>query len=453
MRRADSVNPINALTNHVTTSRNAPTNSSQVDRSTVTTRHRILEENEGTRPLRIAHMGTYPPRKCGIATYTQDVVSAVHAKLPTAKPLVVAMTMPDEETPYSWPVQHLLPQSEGEAYVRVAQALNATPVDIVSIQHEHGIFGGNDGIYLTRFLDTLRMPVVTTLHTVLPEPSAGQKRAIQEVAQRSARVVVLNSKAIPLLATAYGIDTTKVVVIRHGTPDVDPSLRSTIRTRQALTEQIVLSTFGLLGPGKGLEHAIQAVATVAPKHPTLHYYILGRTHPGVVRQSGEAYRDSLQQLSVELGIADRVHFVNQYLNLDELTDWLLASDIYVTPYLNPNQIVSGTLAYAVAAGKPVLSTPYLHAQEMLDEGRGVLTPFHDPIKMAENLDHMVADSRWRAEMSRRCWQFGRSTTWEATAERYWQVFAPLLPAERRPSFNTTAARIPWATGGISIATA
>ncbi|MDX1935370.1 MAG: glycosyltransferase family 4 protein [Capsulimonadales bacterium] len=402
--------------------------------------------------MRIAHIGTYPPRKCGIATYTQDVVSAVHAKLPTARAIVVAMTVTDEEENYAWPVRHMLPRDEPTAYLRIAAALNATPVDLVSIQHEHGIFGGEDGVYLTRFLEAVRVPVVTTLHTVLPEPSSGQKTAIRDVFARSARVVVLNSKAIPLLQESYGVDTAKVVVIRHGTPDVDPQLRPAIRARLGLRDQIALSTFGLISPGKGLEHAIEAVAQIAHRHPTLHYHILGRTHPGIVRQSGETYRESLQQLAADRGIADRVHFVNQYLNLDELTDWLLGSDIYVTPYLNPNQIVSGTLAYAVAAGKPVLSTPYLHAQEMLDEGRGVLTPFNDPATMAEHLDRMVSDPDWRRTMSRRCWEFGRSTTWEATAERYWQVFSQLLPSERRPIFTAMTSRTAPQTATVRTAT-
>ena len=421
-------------------------------RTVATTRRPLIDDTLPTnRPLRIAHVGTYPPRKCGIATYTQDVVSAVHAKIPTARPMVVAMTVPDEEYNYTWPVQHMLPQQDIEAYSRVATALNAAQVDLVSIQHEHGIFGGEDGIYLTKFLDTIRVPVVATLHTVLPQPSEGQKRAICELADRAARLVVLNSKAIPLLANAYGIDTGKVVVIRHGTPDVDPALRPAIRTRLGLENQTALSTFGLLSPGKGLEHAISAVAKVADKHPSLHYYILGQTHPGIVRHSGESYREGLQKQAAELGIADRVHFVNQYMTLDELTDWLLASDLYVTPYLNPNQIVSGTLAYAVAAGKPVLSTPYIHAQEMLDEGRGVLTPFNDPEQMAQNLERMVSDTAGRAEMARRAWEFGRSTTWEATAEKYWQVYSHLLPADRRPTLTTSVRGLRPTQSKMSIA--
>jgi glycosyltransferase involved in cell wall biosynthesis len=239
---------------------------------------------------------------------------------------------------------------------------------------------------------------------------------------------VLNSRAIPLLTKAYGVRADNVTVIPHGTPDVNPARRPVVRERFDVRGQTVLSTFGLLSPGKGLEHAIAAVARVAPQHPDLHYYILGQTHPGVVRESGESYREGLVRQAEEMGIADRVHFVNHYMTLDELCDWLLATDVYVTPYLNPHQIVSGTLAYAVAAGKPVLSTPYLHAQELLSGGRGVLTPFNNPNVMACNLDLMLSDPENLKEMARRAWAFGRDTIWSSVARQYGQVFTRVLPA-------------------------
>ena len=366
------------------------------------------------RGLKIAHVGTYPPRKCGIATYTQDVVSAVHAATPAAPPQVVAMATPDDTTEYGWPVTWRIAQDDPEQYESVARAIRAAGVDLVSIQHEHGIFGGDHGDLLNRFVDALGdIPVVTTLHTVLPEPEPGMVRALRGIIARSERIVVLNSRAIPLLANAYGVDTSRVVVIPHGT---------VVRQALGVAGRTVVSTFGLLSPGKGLEHAVAAVAQVAPKFPDLHYYILGQTHPGIVRHSGEAYREGLARQAEEAGIADRIHFVNEYLSLDALTDWLLATDIYVTPYLNPNQIVSGTLSYAVAAGKAVLSTPYLHAQELLENGRGVLTPFGDPNAMAANLEAMLSDSRRRAEMEQSAWEFGKTSAWPQVARRYWEVF-------------------------------
>jgi glycosyltransferase involved in cell wall biosynthesis len=388
--------------------------------------------------LRIAHLGTYPPRKCGIATYTQDVVSAVHAYLPAAPPFVIAMTSPNDDSRYTWPVQHLLMQDDPDAYVEAARLVNRSGVNLVSVQHEHGIFGGEHGIYLSRFIDALNVPVVVTLHTVLPEPSETMAKAIREVVAKANEVVVLNSRAIPLLATAYGVPTGNVNVIPHGTPDVDPSRRPVVRERFGVEGQTVLSTFGLLGPGKGLEHAIAAVAKVAAKHPSLHYYILGQTHPGIVRESGETYREGLIRQAEEAGIADRVHFVNHYMTLDELCDWLLATDLYVTPYLNPHQIVSGTLAYAVAAGKPVLSTPYLHAQELLSGGRGVLTPFNNPEVMGCNLDAMLSDRAALDEMARRAWEFGRDTIWSSVARQYGDVFTRVLPAPDKTSKMTTA---------------
>jgi glycosyltransferase involved in cell wall biosynthesis len=394
--------------------------------------------NPSPKNLRIAHLGTYPPRKCGIATYTQDVVSAVHAYLPTAPPIVVAMTNAKDDSQYGWPVQYLVEQNDVTAYREAARFLNSSGANLLSIQYEHGIFGGEHGIYLSRLLEHLRIPVVATLHTVLPEPSPSMVQAIRELSNEAEEIVVLNSKAIPLLESAYGISTKNVTAIPHGTPDVDISRSPIVREQLGVSEQTVLSTFGLLGPGKGLEHAIEAVAQVADKHPTLHYYILGQTHPGIVRESGETYREGLMRQAADAGIADRVHFVNHYMTLDELCDWLLASDLYVTPYLNPHQIVSGTLAYAVAAGKPVISTPYLHAQELLGGGRGSLTPFNNPAKMAETLDALLSSPERRATMAQSAWEFGRGTTWCAVARRYSEVFSQVVTPPTRPLLSEKA---------------
>jgi glycosyltransferase involved in cell wall biosynthesis len=402
---------------------------------TVAATHPARTANEGVavtdgplNGMKIAHVGTYPPRKCGIATYTQDVVSAVHTNTMAAPPTVIAMIAPDEDaeqTGYGWPVAHLIHQDKPEEYVAAARAIKRAGFDLVNIQYEHGIFGGEGGNYLNYFLDELKgeVPVVVTTHTVLPAPEPVYAKALKEVADRADRFVVLNSRALPLLEKSYDIKSDNVAVIPHGTPNVERSRRNLVRSRLGVEGQTVLSTFGLIGPGKGLEHAIAAVAAVADKHPDLHYYILGATHPGIVRHSGESYREGLIKQAADAGIADRIHFVNQYLALDELTDWLLATDIYVTPYLNPNQITSGTLAYAVAAGKPVLSTPYLHAEELLEDGRGVLTPFNDPATMAENLDKMLSDPAWRSEMEASAWAFGRTSVWSEVGQRYGEVFA------------------------------
>ncbi|MBC8142316.1 MAG: glycosyltransferase [Armatimonadetes bacterium] len=403
--------------------------------------------------MRIAHLGTYPPRKCGIATYTQDVVSAVHTNTLAAPPTVIAMTAPGEDaraTGYGWPVSHLIAQDSPEEYVAVAKAIKRAGFDLVNVQYEHGIFGGEGGNYLNYFLDELAgsVPVVVTTHTVLPEPEAHYAKALREVVERSSRLVVLNSRALPLLKNGYGIHASDVSVIPHGTPNVERSRRGLVRARLQVEGQTVLSTFGLISPGKGLEHAIAAVAANTDAHPTLHYYILGATHPGVVRHSGESYREGLMKQAADAGIADRVHFVNQYLALDELTDWLLATDVYVTPYLNPNQITSGTLAYAVAAGKPVLSTPYLHAQELLENGRGVLTPFNDPGAMAANLCKMLDNSTWLSEMEASAWAFGRTSVWSEVAQRYGEMFAE---ATGRTGFNAPARRVTM--GNTNAATA
>jgi glycosyltransferase involved in cell wall biosynthesis len=395
--------------------------------------------------LKIAHVGTYPPRQCGIATYTQDVVSAVHSNTPAAPPVVVAMAAPGEQIRYGWPVRYVIRQDEPSDYVAVARALINEGVEMVSIQHEHGIFGGAAGDLLAAFLAALggKIPVVTTLHTVLPHPTNAVRHALRVTAERSNRIIVLNSRAISLLRTAYGIATDSVSAIPHGTPTVDQDRRVLVRANLELEKRVVLSTFGLIGPGKGLEHAITALARIAGRRPDLHYYILGATHPGIVRESGEAYREGLCHLAGDLGVADRIHFENRYLTLDELTDWLLATDIYVTPYLNPDQIVSGTLSYAVAAGKPVVSTPYLHAQELLAEGRrGILTPFSDPEALAANLDALLGDPGRCAAMAASARAFGRESAWPCVARRYYEVFcsAAAVPNEAAKPARLTPAR-------------
>ena len=399
---------------------------------------RPVTEASPATALRVAHLGTFPPRKCGIATYTQDVVHALQNHAGGFNS-VIAMTDPEEGLRYDRPVQYEIPQNEVESYSRVARQVNRSGSDLVNIQYEHGIFGGECGSHLSYFLDELKIPAVATLHTVLPEPSDSMIRAIRSLAARTEHLIVLNSKAIPLLRKAYGVTKENISVIPHGTPHIDRSRRPMVRDKFDVRGQTVLSTFGLIGPDKGLEYAIDAVAKIADANPTLHYYILGQTHPNIVRHSGEVYRESLQRRAEEAGIADRVHFVNSYLTLSDLTDWLMATDMYISPYLNPNQIVSGTLAYAVAAGKPVMATPYLHAQELLGDGRGILVPFRDADAMAQRLNDVLNDPQGKAELESKAWSFGRTSQWSEVAKRYNEVFAqtlrpnaPLL-TERTPS--------------------
>jgi glycosyltransferase involved in cell wall biosynthesis len=383
--------------------------------------------------LRIAHVGTFPPRKCGIATYTQDTLNAIQKYAPAASSFVVAMTDPGEGVRYEFPVRYEIPEKEEAAYTRTAQLLNRSGTDLINIQYEHGIFGGENGIFLSQFLDSLNIPSVATLHTVLPDPSEGMIRAIRELADKTDHLIVLNSRAIPLLRRAYGVTTERISVIPHGTPNVVPARRPIVRKKLGIEAQTALTTFGLISPGKGLEFAIDAVARVAASHPTLHYYILGATHPNIIRQSGELYRDHLKKRAADAGIEGRVHFVDRYLSLSDLTDWLLATDVYVTPYLNANQIVSGTLAYAVAAGKSVISTPYLHAQELLSDGRGLLTPFRDADAMASNIAFLLDNPARKTDMERRAWAFGRTSQWSEVAQRYAEVFESILTAGRQYS--------------------
>lgn len=381
-------------------------------------------------PLRIAHLGTYPPRRCGIATYTQDVVSALEQFHPTGCPTVIAMASPSENITYEGSVQRTIRQESPQDYRSAAKFLNTQGSELLSIQFEHGIFGGADGMLLSELLYRLDIPAVATLHTVLPNPSRGQIAAVRMLWRQCQALVVLNERALPLLENAYEIDTSKVSVIPHGTPQVDITQRPAIRKRLGLTDRRALMTFGLLGPGKGIEQAIDALAQIADKHPNTDYYILGQTHPELVRNYGESYRTGLLERVAAAGLEDRVRFVNRYLSLEEICDWLVACDIYLTPYQNPNQITSGTLAYAVAAGCPVVSTPYLHASELLSAGRGLLTPFGDTTALAQNISYLLSNDEARQAISRAAYAYGESTTWQRTAERYSTLFQGIVPAQQ-----------------------
>lgn len=373
-------------------------------------------------PLRIAHLGTYPPRRCGIATYTQDVLTALERYIPTNCPTVVAMTASGERAVYSPPVQQTISEEQISQYRPAARFLNSHGSDLLSIQFEHGIFGGEEGMYLRELLEELHLPAVATLHTVLPNPTPGQVKAVRALAWHCQALVVLNTRAIPLLDTAYGVDISRVSVIPHGTPQVDIAHRDTIRKRLGLEKRKVLMTFGLLGPGKGIEQAVEALALIARKHPTTDYYVLGQTHPELVRHEGESYRDSLMARVTKAGLKRRVRFVNRYLSLEEICDWLVACDIYLSPYQNPSQITSGTLAYAIAAGCPVISTPYSHACEILANDRGVLTPFGSVETLAQNISHLLEDEKGRLALGRAAYAYGESTNWHHTAAKYSELF-------------------------------
>lgn len=377
-------------------------------------------------------LGTFPPRQCGIATFTRDLLVAVDRSSDNFSE-VIAVDDAGERTAYAYSgrVVHLLRQHDRSAYARTARFVNAHPASTLSVQHEFGIFGGPEGRWLFDLLDRVRKPVALTMHTVLPDPGAQHEATVRGLTARVATVVVLSHVARRLLVERYGVDPARVRVLPHGVPDVEFSPTAAHKDALGLGGRFVISTFGLIGRGKGLETAIDAVARVAAKVPNVLYLILGATHPVVARSEGESYRAELNARVRALGIERNVAMVDRYLNIADLLRYLAATDVYATPYVNPRQIVSGTLAYAVGCGKPVVSTPYLYASEMLGEDRGTLVPFEDAAAMADAFASLATDEERRLAMARRAYAFGRGMVWNEVGKRYALMLAELAGQPRR----------------------
>jgi glycosyltransferase involved in cell wall biosynthesis len=379
---------------------------------------------------RIAFVGNYLPRQCGIATFTTDLCEAVAAE--HSETTCIAVPVNDIEDGYAYPprVRFELTEKDLESYRRGADFLNINSVDLVCLQFEYGIFGGRAGSHILTLLRDLRMPIVTTLHTILREPDAQQRRVLTEVAGLSDRLVVMTKRSAEFLQEIYHVAPEKIDLIPHGIPDlpfVDPSFHKDLF---GVEGKIVLLSFGLLSANKGIETVISALPAILAKHPNVVYFIVGATHPHVLRHDGETYRLSLQWLAQEKGVEGQVIFYNRFVSLEELVEFIGAADIYITPYLNAAQAVSGTLAYTVGAGKAVISTPYWHAEEMLADERGALVPFRDPAAMAEQVIDLLDNEAKRHSMRKRAYLYGREMVWPQVARRYMESFQRAR-AERR----------------------
>ncbi len=318
-------------------------------------------------------------------------------------------------------MSHRIRRNERAEYVRTAHALSAS-VDVVSIQHEYGIWGGEDGAYVLDFLHALDVPAVATLHTVLNSPTRGQRRVLTELVAGAAATVVMSQSAATRLTNIYGVNASRLAIIPHGVPDlplVDPA---SVKPTLGLEGRQVVLSFGLLGPGKGYELAIDALPSVVAAHPAACFVVVGATHPEMLRREGEAYREALVARGEALGMTDHIMFVNRFVSRDELTGWLEAADVFVTPYPNLEQIVSGTLSYAMGAGRAIVSTPYAYAAELLADGRGVLVPPGSPALLAAALSKVLEDAELRTTLGRRAYQYSRGMVWSEVGAEYRRLF-------------------------------
>ena len=380
---------------------------------------------------RLALIGNFLPRQCGIATFTTDVYNAVRERFPGVAVDVYAMD--DHPGRYAYPpeVTCAIPEQDLSAYIDAARRIEASGADAIWLQHEYGIFGGMAGDHILALLDRTTLPLVVTLHTVLERPDADQRRVMEGLLRRAAKVVVMADKGCEILTRVYGASAKQVVVIPHGVPDRALSDPDLFKPRFGWEGRQVVLTFGLLSPGKGIETVIEALPAVAADHPDLLYVVLGTTHPNLVAHEGEAYRDRLKALAAEKGVGDHVQFIDEFVVYDRLIDYLQAADIYCTPYRNPAQITSGTLAYAVGVGKPVISTPYVHATEILDEGHGVLVPFGEVDGFAREIGRLLDDDAARRDLSARAYARGRTMIWPRLAEATLAITEQALAARLR----------------------
>ncbi|HJT37361.1 MAG TPA: glycosyltransferase family 4 protein [Actinomycetota bacterium] len=378
-------------------------------------------------PPRALFVGSYPPRECGIATFTKDVVDSYNRAFGFSSQVVAVDEPGGEVRRYGPEVVARIAEQDRYGYAAVADFANRSSADLINIQHEYGLFGGERGEWLIDFIRALDKPAVATLHTVLPEPDETMLRVTRELCTHSARVVALSETGRTLLENVYGIDPARLRVIHHGVPDVPFQGTEAAKASFGIGQRTVISTFGLISRGKGLEFAIEAMRDVVKRHPEALYLILGETHPVVRRREGESYRESVQAMVREHGLQYNVQLVDKYLDFDELVSYLAATDIYLTPYLNPVQIVSGTLAYAVGCGKAVVSTPYLYAKELLANNRGFLCDFRDAGSIARLLTMLLDDPALRRATERRAYRFGRQMTWPHVAREYGNLFLELDP--------------------------
>ncbi|MHC4881659.1 MAG: glycosyltransferase family 4 protein [Planctomycetota bacterium] len=372
---------------------------------------------------KVAFVSSYLPRRCGIATFCNDLTRNISACAGNAfEPLVVAMVSSHEHQ-YSSPVKFEIRKNVKNDYVCAADYLNFSHVDLVSVQHEFGLFGGSAGAYLNLLLKRIDAPVITTLHTILNQPALEYRQSMIDVCELSEKIIVMNVRGVSMLRNIYGVDSKKIQLIPHGIPDLPFVDSSYYKHKFGIEGRKTILTFGLLSRNKGIEHMLKTLPAIVETEPDVLYIILGATHPDVLRHDGEEYRFELQRIVEELGLQDNVMFYNQFVSDERLHNFLCATDIYVTPYQNKEQLTSGTLAFAVGSGKAVVSTPYWAAEELLDEGRGRIVAFNDHKGLSDAIIGLLKDESVFNECRRRAYDYGRTRTWPKIGQQYWDLFS------------------------------
>ena len=386
-------------------------------------KHQAPESNEE----RVAFLSTYTPRECGIATFTKDLIDSIDLLAKFAPARVISVNEIETIYDYDGRVKQQIRQDFEEDYIQAAKYINSSRIKAVSLQHEFGIYGGEGGEYILSFLQNVHKPVVTTLHTVQPDFESKARNVLKEITAHSKTIVVM-ARAAEGILKEYNVPEEKISVVQHGCPDIPFLASDSVKPSLGLKGRTILSTFGLISGGKGVEYAIQALPPLVEKHPDILYLIIGETHPEVRKIEGEAYRVNIMKLVDRLGLENHVRFHNRFLTKRELIKYLHATDIYITPYIGPNQISSGTLVYALGAGRAVVSTPYLHAKEVLSHGRGMFCEFKNPESIADGVNKLLENDKLRRGMERKAYRYSRSFTWPKVAQKYADILERAIHA-------------------------
>ncbi len=378
------------------------------------------------KPIKVIYLSTYIPQKCGIATFTKDVTSAVNLINPKALAEIMAIVKENEKIDFPWEVKYKIDYNNIDSYIRAAEYVNNSCCDVVMIEHEFGIFGGFCGNYLTSFLKLVNKPKVMTCHTLIDDPNNEWGETFKEIVKHVDGITVMTNFSAKQLVKLYGINKNKITVIPHGTPNFTFDGTENFKKKKKLSGRLILGNINLLSENKGIDYSIEAVAKIAKIHPEVLYLVIGQTHPNILKTEGEKYRNKLKKKIKELGIGKNVKFINKYVSLEELCDWLKVIDFYITPYLDKQQSSSGALAYAVGAGKSCISTGYLYAEELLSQGRGVIEELLSPQAIANAVIEINKNPEKRKEIESKAYEYGRFMTWSSVALQHLDFFEDVI---------------------------
>jgi polysaccharide biosynthesis protein PslF len=381
---------------------------------------------EKNKCINAVYVSSYVPRKCGIATYTKDLTAAINLVNPCSKAEIIALVRPDDKIEYPAEVKFKIHQYNIDSYARAAQHINKSKADVVILEHEFGLYGGEFGEYIIKLLELLSKPLIITTHTIPDDPGKGYGLVLKEVLGFAEKVIVMMPESIQKLIKRYDCPKEKIEIIPHGVPDIPMEPNDKYKKKKGLDGRIILGNINLLSTSKGLEYTIEALREIKSSFDNVLYLIIGQTHPVVLKEEGEKYRDSLKEKIKEYGLHDNVRFINKYISLDDLIEWLKVIDIYITPYLDPQQSASGALAYAIGAGKVCISTPYLYAKEVLADGRGIIVPFRNSQAIADAVIEICKNPQKKLELEKKTYKFGRLMTWFTVALQHLNLFDEVI---------------------------